>query len=205
MNIWSFTSWRLESFGSNSVGWLGKKPLVEMVEIPHDFPHDFPHGWVGGWSEIFPPGLGLLVRFWKFGKLVQRNFFHPQKNSYPLQNGGFGGVLTRLFYDLVWNMSRVSHFSTNSTVRKNAKTTISIFDAIATISFSKVQGWSSWVFPQSMKWSCEIMISQRKFLLDDTYDFHHPNMSSPLFFLKGCFNNETIIPGFNHIPTKVHP
>ena len=203
MNIWSFTSWRLEFLVD--FGWLvGKKPPVvwwRFYDSPWFSPW-FPRlGWC--WSENFPPGW-FVVRFWKFGKLVNE-FFHPQKNTYPLQNGGFGGVLTRLFYDLVWNMSRVSHFSTNSTVRKNAKTTISIFDAIANISFSKVQGWSSWVFPQSMKWSCEIMISQRKFLLDDTYDFHHPSMSSPLFFLKGCFNNETIIPGFHHIPTKVHP
>lgn len=196
MNIWSFTSWRLGFLVDP--GWLvGKKPscLVEILWFPMIFP------------MISPVGLVLVRKFspWLvccpiFGKLVNE-FFHPQKNTYPLQNGGFGGVLTRLFYDLVWNMSRVSHFSTNSTVRQNARTTISIFDATATISFSKVQGWSSWVFPQSMKWSCEIMISQRKFLLDDTYDFHHPNMSSPLCFLKGCFNNETIITGFNHIPT----
>lgn len=62
--------------------------------IPHDF-----LGWVGVGQKIFPPGW-FAVRFWKFGKLVNE-FFHPQKNTYPLQNGGFGGVLTRLFYDLV--------------------------------------------------------------------------------------------------------
>ena len=179
-----------------------------MVEILWFFPWFSPWispVWVGVGQTIFPLGwfVGPILEVWEVGPT---EFFHPPTKTHlsrsPAKMGGFGGVLTRLFYDLVWNMSRVSHFSTNSTVRKNAKTTISIFDATATISFSKVQGWSSWVFPQSMKWSCEIMISQRKFLLDDAYDFHHPNMSSPLFFLKGCFNNETIIPGFNHIPTK---
>ena len=77
------------------VGWEKTRLFGGDSMIPHDFPR------LGWWLvRKFSPWLVCcpILEVWEVGPT---EFFHPPKNTYPLQNGGFGGVLTRLFYDLV--------------------------------------------------------------------------------------------------------
>jgi len=46
-------------------------------------------GWVGGWSDNFSPWVGFVGPILEVWEVGPTECFHPPKNTYPLQNGGF--------------------------------------------------------------------------------------------------------------------